>query len=163
MLEIHAAPGPPRLQSVVHEGRRLAELEVVVGGSAGAVRWPGRAWTVQGGTTPGSWHVRDGDTPVAALWRPVPLAERFHLRLDREQGAAFEVRPTGGLARRRWAVLDERGRCQLEVVQRLLARPVHDLRLRSGDVPTDLAMLVAWLLATVTGPPRVPPRPRVVH
>jgi hypothetical protein len=35
----------------------------------------------------------------------------------------------------------------LEVVQRPVMRPVHDLVPRSGDLPRELAWVVAWLLA----------------
>lgn len=149
VLEIHREAGPPRLTVVVHDGRRVCDLEVAVDGAGGAIRHAD-GWSVDVTHPPASgewWLVDDEDRPCATITRNSPVGERFHLELA---GTAFDVAPVGRWWRRRWAVCDAEERTVVEVAQRLLARPVHDLHVRSGDLPAELAFVVAWLLAERT-------------
>jgi len=146
VLEIHREAGPPRLTMVVHDGRRVCDLEVSIDGASGAIRHVD-GWVVRVSHPPasGEWWLTDAeDRPCATVTRSSPVGERFRLELGAE---AFDVAPVGRWWRRRWVVCDADGRTVVEVVQRLLTRPVHDLHLRSGDLPGELAFVVAWLLA----------------
>jgi hypothetical protein len=149
ILEIHREAGPPRLTVVVHDGRRVCDLEVAVDGSGGAIRHVD-GWGLQVNHPPasGEWWLVDGDgRPRATINRNRPVGERFHLEVG---DAGFDLAPVGRWWRRRWAVCDTEERSVVEVVQRLLTRPVHDLHVRSGDLPPELAFVVAWLLAERT-------------
>ncbi len=149
VLEVHREAGPPRLTVVVHDGRRVCDLEVAVDHTGGAIHHA-QGWTWQVDHPPASgewWMVDDDTTPRATITRHRPIGEHFHLEMgDR----AFDVTPVGRWWRRRWAVSDRDERTVLEVVQRPLTRPVHDLHVRSGDLPAELAFVVAWLLAART-------------
>ncbi len=148
-LEIHREAGPPRLTMVVHGGQRVCDLEVAVDHSGGAIRHvEGWGWRVSHPPASGEWWLVDDDgSPRAIIARNSPVGERFHLELG---DSAFDVAPVGRWWRRRWAVCDGEERTVLEVVQRPLTRPIHDLHLRSGDLPAELAFVVAWLLAART-------------
>jgi len=137
---------------VVVAGIRVAELEVCPGRRTGSVRQADRThWTIEQPPGASEWWVADGSgKPVATLERPGLFGERFAIDLDE---AAYRVLPRGGGWRRRWSIVDDRGRELLEVLQRPLARSVHDLRRRSGDVPQELPLLAAWALALATSAP----------
>lgn len=149
VLEIHREAGPPRLTMVVHDGRRVCDLEVSIDGASGAIRHvDGWALRVSHPPASGEWWVTDReDRSCATVTRNSPVGERFRLELA---DATFDIAPVGRWWRRRWVVCDTEGRTVVEVVQRLFTRPVHDLHLRSGDLPRELAFVVAWLLAART-------------
>ncbi len=151
-MEIHRAPGPPRMNVAVVGGVRVAELEVCPGRRTGSI-WQADRTTWRLEQPPGSaeWWVNDAaGGPIATLERPAVFGERFWVHLD---GCSYRIRPQSNAWRRRWSVLDEQDRELLEIVQRPLSRPVHDLRVRSGDVPRELSLLSAWLLSLVTSAP----------
>jgi hypothetical protein len=149
VLEIHREAGPPRLTVVVHDGARVCDLEVAVDRSGGEIRhMEGWAFRVDHPPASGEWWLVDDDgRPQATVSRNSPVGERFHLELG---GVPFDVASVGRWWRRRWVVYDAEERTVVEVVQRLLVRPVHDLHVRSGDLPPELAFVVAWLLAQRT-------------
>jgi len=146
-LEVHRESGPPRLTVVVRGGEHVADLEVAADHSGGAVRHAdGWRWTVEHPPGSGEWWLRDEHGHlVATAARHAPVGERFEVELD--EGGRFAVVPTGRWRTRRWTVRDAAERDVLEVVQRPVTRPIHDLVVRSGDLPPDLAWVVAWLLA----------------
>lgn len=149
VLEIHREAGPPRLTVVVHDGQRVCDLEVAVDRSGGAIRHVDR-WGLDVSPPPASgewWLVDDEGRPRATVTRNSPVGERFRLDVA---GTCFDVAPVGRWWRRRWAVCDTEERTVVEVVQRAFTRPVHDLHVRSGDLPAELAFVVAWLLAERT-------------
>lgn len=150
VLEIHGEAGPPRMTMVVHDGRRVCDLEVDDDRTGGAICHID-GWELHVIHPPASaeWWLADGDGDIrASVTRNGPVGERFHVEVA---GAAYDVAPVGRWWRRRWAVCDPEERTVIEVVQRLLTRPVHDLRVRSGDLPAELSFVVAWLLAERTG------------
>lgn len=154
-MEIHSAPGPPRTQVVLDHGRRSATLEVQPDRDRGAILCADRT-QLRIERPPGSveWWVEAPDRGLRAVVRRCQLVgERFDLHLAGPEDLDLEVVPQGSLLRRRWEVRDPAGRALVEVVQRRWCRPVHDLAVRSGDVPRDLPLLVAWTLALVTCPP----------
>lgn len=146
-IEVHREPGPPRLTVVVRDGARIADLEVSSDHAGGAVRHEnGWRWRIEHPPGSGEWWLRDDQGGlVATAARHAPVGERCEVELA--DGGCFTVVPTGRWWIRRWSVRDEDERVVLEVVQRSVTRPVHDLVLRSGDLPPELAWVVAWLLA----------------
>jgi hypothetical protein len=151
-MEIHQAPGPPRMNVIVVAGTRVAELEVCPGRHTGSVRQAdGTRWTLEQPPGASEWWVagEDGE-PIATLEHPSLFGERFTVQIA---VASYRIVPCGSAWRRRWRVVDDQDRELLDVVQRPLARSVHDLRRRSGDVPQELPMLVAWTLALATSAP----------
>lgn len=133
-------------------GRRVAELEVCPGRRTGSIRQPDHTiWVLEHPPGSAEWWVSDAaGGPVATLERPAVFGERFRVHLD---GCAYRTSPRGSAWRRRWSILDEQDRELLEIVQRPLSRPVHDLYVRSGDVPPELPLLCAWLLSLATSAP----------
>lgn len=149
VLEIHREAGPPRLTAIVHQGRRVCDLEVTIDGDGGVIRHAD-GWVLQVTHPPasGEWWLTDEDgQPRATITRNSPVGERCQVVVA---GTVFDLAPVGRWWQRRWVVCDGDGRTVLEVVQRLLARPVHDLHVRSGDLPAELAFVVAWRLAERT-------------
>lgn len=145
-LEVHREPGPPRLTVVVRDGRRLADVEVAPDHHSGTIRHEeGWTWQIEHPPGSGEWWVRDGDRSVATAARHAPVGERGVVVLA--DGSRFAVVPTGRFWTRRWSVRDAGERVLLEVTQRPVTRPVHDLRIRSGDLPRELSWVVVWLLA----------------
>jgi hypothetical protein len=149
VLEIHREAGPPRLTVVVHDGATRLRPRGGRRRSGGAIRHV-EGWALQVNHPPASgewWLVDDDGRPRATVSRNRPVGERFHLEVG---GVGFDLASVGRWWRRRWAVCDGEERPVVEVVQRLLTRPVHDLHVRSGDLPSELAFVVAWLLAERT-------------
>jgi hypothetical protein len=146
-LEVHREPGPPRQTVVVQDAKRVADLEVGAGQTGGRLRHEdGWRWRIEHPPGSGEWWIRDeADRLVATATRAAPIGERRAIELA--DGGRFVVVPTGRWWTRRWSVRDADDRVVLEVAQRPLTRPVHDLTLRSGDLPPALAWVVAWLLA----------------
>lgn len=146
-FELHREPGPPRLTVVVRDGRRVADIEVTAGRTGGRIRHEdGWEWRIE--HPPGSeeWWLRDeAERLVATAARHAPVGERCDLALA--DGDRYTIVPVGRWWTRRWSVRDAADREVLEVVQRRVTRPVHDLAPRSGDLPRELAWVVAWLLA----------------
>lgn len=152
VLEVHRETGPPRSTVVVHDGQRVCDLEVAVANDGGAIRHAD-GWGLRVTHPPASgewWLADDHGVARAIVTRNSPVGERFRIEVA---GQIFDVAPVGRWWRRRWAVLDAEERTVIEASQRLLTRPVHDLRVRSGDLPAELIWVVAWLLAerTTTG------------
>jgi hypothetical protein len=144
-------------------------LDVGLGNDSGTIELADRTRFILE-RPPGSaeWWVSDEDgDDVATVWRCTPLGERFTIRLwpagpdggshragaDRLEPTGFQIAASGRPWRRRWDVRDQQGRGVIEVIQRRCARCVHDLHIRSGDLPAPLPLLVAWLLASVSHPP----------
>jgi hypothetical protein len=146
-LEVHREPGPPRQTVVVRAGHRVADLEVAAGHTGGRLRHEdGWRWRIEHPPGSGEWWVRDElDRLVATAAQHAPIGGRWAVELS--DGGRFVVVPTGRWWTRRWSVRDPDQRVVLEVLQRPLTRPVHDLVLRSGDLPPALPWVVAWLLA----------------
>ncbi|MFO7864192.1 MAG: hypothetical protein R6U85_09350, partial [Salinivirgaceae bacterium] len=130
---------------VVRDGTRIADLEVAGDHSGGVLRHEdGWRWVVEHPPGSGEWWLRDGDGRlVATAARHAPVGERCEVELT--EVGRFVVVPTGRWWTRRWSVRDTGERVVLEVVQRPVTRPVHDVVLRSGDLPTELVWVVAWL------------------
>ena len=148
-LEVHREAGPPRLTIVVHGGQRVCELEVATDRGSGVIRHVDR-WQLSVAHPPasGEWWLLDADGAArCTVTRTTPFGERFHIQIE---GAEFHVVPMGRWWRRRWWVCDAEERTVLEVRQRLFTRPIHDLAIRSGDLPADLCWVVAWLIAERT-------------
>jgi hypothetical protein len=148
-MEIHRAPGPPRTNIVISAGQRIAVLEVDGSRDRGAVHHADRTrWTFQRPPGAGEWWIVD-DTgePLGTVARTNLVRERFTLEIA---GAHVTIVPLSKPWQRRWSVLDEGGREVIEVVQRPVSRTVHDLSLRSGDVPAELPLAVAWTVALST-------------
>ncbi|MFP4148538.1 MAG: hypothetical protein ACLFUG_06885 [Nitriliruptoraceae bacterium] len=146
VLEVHREAGPPRLTVIVRDGRHVADVEVAPDHGSGSIRHEdGWSWRIEHPPGSGEWWLADGDRPVATAARHAPVGERFALELA--GGGRFVVVPTGRWWTRRWSVHDDEERVVLEVRQRPLTRPVHDLVLRSGDLPPELPWVVAWVLA----------------
>ena len=149
VLEVHREIGPPRSTVVVHDGQRVCDLDVAVEHDGGAVRHAD-GWGLQVSHPPASgewWVVDGGGMPCATVTRNSPVGERFHIDVA---GETFDVAPVGRWWRRRWSVFDVDEHTVIEVHQRLLTRPVHDVSVRSGDLPVALVWVVAWLLAERT-------------
>ena len=147
VLEIHREPGPPRSTIVVHDGYRVCDLEVAVDGSRGTIRHlDGWRREITHPPASGEWWVADArGTERAIVSRVGMLGEQYDLTVG---GGVYRIRPRRHRwVRRRWSVRDADDREVLELVQRLFTRPVHDLTPRAGDLPEDLAWVVAWLLA----------------
>lgn len=166
-MQVDSAPGPPRTSIVLARGHRVAVLDVGLGNDTGAIDLADRTrFTLERPPGSSEWWVTDTDgREVATLRRCTLIGERFAIRLEpvcsgSPQGRADQVDPTGFEVtasgrpwRRRWEVRDEVGRGLIEVVQRRCARSVHDLYPRAGDLPAQLPLFVAWLLASVSHPP----------
>jgi hypothetical protein len=148
-MEIHRAPGPPRTNIVISGGTRLAVLEVGPDRARGAVHHADRRrWTFQRPPAATEWWISDdAGASLGTVARTTLVRERFALEIA---GTAAEVVPVSKPWRRRWSVIDGAGREIIEVVQRPYSRTVHDLWLRSGDVPPDLPLVVAWVVALAT-------------
>jgi hypothetical protein len=133
-------------------GVRVAKLEVCRGRRAGSVEHADRTrWTFEQPPGVAEWWVSNADgSPLATLRRVGLLGERF---LGRLGDADFQVVPRSSVWRRRWSIVDDQRRELLEIVQRPLSRPVHDLYGRSGDIPADLPLLAAWLVGLATSAP----------
>lgn len=148
-MEIHRAPGPPRTNIVISGGHRIAVLEVGPGRARGAVHHADRTrWNFQ--RPPGAtewWISDDAGEPLGTVARTSLVRERFTVEI---RDAAAEVVPVSKPWRRHWSVVDDTEREVIEVVQRPYSRPVHDLLLRSGDVPADLPLAIAWIVALAT-------------
>jgi len=148
-VEIHRAPGPPRTNIVISGGRRIAVLEVSGTRDRGAVHHADRTrWSLQ--RPPGAtewWIVDDAGEPLGTLARTNLVRERFTLEIA---GTNVTLVPLSKPWQRRWSVVDAADRELIEVVQRPLSRTVHDLLLRSGDVPAELPLAVAWTVALAT-------------
>jgi hypothetical protein len=146
-LEVHREPGPPRLTVVVRDGQRIAELEVAADHSGGRIRHEdGWRWHIEHPPGSGEWWVRDeAGRTIASVARHAPVGERCDVELT--DGGRFVVVPDGRWWTRSWSVRDPADRVVLEVVQRPVTRPVHDLHGRSGDLPQVLPWVIAWLLA----------------
>lgn len=148
-MEIHRAPGPPRTNIVISDGRRIAVLEVDGPRERGAVHHPDRTrWNLH--RPPGAsewWIVDDLDQPLGTLARTNLVRERFTLEIA---GTEARIVPLSSPWQRRWSVVDDADRQIIEVIQRPLSRTVHDLLLRSGDVPAELPLAVAWTVALAT-------------
>jgi hypothetical protein len=146
-LELHREAGPPRLTVVVRDGTRIADLEVSGDHSGGTLRHEdGWCWRVEHPPGSGEWWLRDDHGQlVATAARHAPVEERCEVELT--DAGCFAVVPTGRWWTRRWSVRDVDERVVLEVVQRPVTRPVHDVLLRSGDLPSELVWVVSWLLA----------------
>ena len=134
---------------MISEGHRIAVLEVGAGRERGAVHHADRRrWTFQ--RPPGAsewWIADDAGRPLGTVARINLLRERFSLEIA---GTSVEVLPLSKPWRRRWSIVDEAGREVIEVRQRPFSRTVHDLSLRSGDVPAELPLAVAWVVALAT-------------
>ncbi len=150
-MEVHSAPGPPRTHIVVGAGHRIATLEVQAHRDRGHVELADRTrWTLE--RPPGAgegWASDASGRHLATLTRHGPVREHFGVRLG---DLDLEVVPVGPLWQRRWEVRDPGQRALLEVRQRWLARPVHDVQVRSGDLPPELPLLIAWTVALAVGP-----------
>jgi hypothetical protein len=149
ILEVHREPGPPRLTVVVHNGQRVCDLEVAVGRDGGAIRHVDD-WILRVSHPPasGEWWLTDAAGALrATVSRNSPVGERFHIEVA---GESFDVAPVARWWRRRWSVCDAEERTVVEARQRLFTRPVHDVWVRSGDLPPELVWVVAWLLAERT-------------
>jgi hypothetical protein len=148
-VEIHRAPGPPRTNIVISDGRRIAVLEVDGSRDRGAVHHADRTrWSLH--RPPGAsewWIVDDLGRPLGTLARTNLVRERFTLEIA---GAEVGIVPLSSPWKRRWSVVDHADRQIIEVIQRPLSRTVHDLLLRSGDVPAELPLAVAWAVALAT-------------
>lgn len=148
-MEIHRAPGPPRTNIVISDGRRIAVLEVDGTRERGAVHRADRSrWSLQ--RPPGAsewWIADDAGVPLGTVARTNLVRERFTLEIA---GTVVQVVPLSKPWRRRWSVVDAQGHELIEVLQRPYSRTVHDLWLRSGDVPPELPLVVAWTIALVT-------------
>ena len=151
-MEVHSAPGPPRTHIVIAGGRRIAVLEVQPHRGQGHIeRADHTRWSLERPPGGGEWWVADQQGRyLATLWRHTLVAEHFALQLLELH---LEVVSVGPLWQRRWEVRDPRARTLIEVCQRRLARPVHDVTVRSGDLPRELPLLVAWTVALAAGPP----------
>jgi hypothetical protein len=149
VLEVNHALGPPRVTAVLLAGQLVCELEVGQGASEGVTRLrDGRKWSVTHPPGSGEWWVLDGEDHVTAtITRCGVLGARARISCGED---AFDVVPVGGWSRRRWEVRDRQGHVVLAVTQRVFTRPVHDLRIRVGDLPVELPWLVAWWLAART-------------
>lgn len=147
VLEVHREPGPPRLTVVVRDGQRVADLEVGADHRGGSlVHADGWCWQVAHPPGSGEWWLSNGDgAVVATATRHAPVGERFEVELA--DGTRYLVTPVGRWWTRRWRVRDEGDRAVLEVNQRRVTRPVHDVVQRAGDLPGELVWVVAWLLA----------------
>lgn len=156
-MEVHTAPGPPRTSIVLAGGRRLAVLEVGSHRETGTiVLTDGSRYELE--RPPGTaewWFHGPGLRATGTLLRSRPLTEHFRIYLD---GLDLEVTRVDRGWRRRWDVVDGEHRTLVQVVQRRLARPVHDVQVRSGDLPPALPWVVAWTVALVAAPPVVPTR-----
>ncbi len=132
---------------VVHDGRRVCDLEVATDHTGGTIRHLD-GWTRRVLQPPasGQWWVLDAaGTERGVVTRTASLGERFDLEVA---GDRHRIEPVGRRWwRRRWSVRDADDREVLTATQRLLTRPVHDLEPRAGDLPGDLVWVVAWLLA----------------
>ena len=151
-MEVHSAPGPPRTHVVMARGLRVATLEVQAHRDRGHIDLARRTrWTLERPPGGGEWWASDEHgRHLATLARHAPVAERFALRLG---DLDLDVVPVGPLWQRRWDVRDQQGRALVEVRQRRLARPVHDVLVRSGDLPPGLSLLVAWTVGLAVAPP----------
>ncbi len=132
---------------VVHDGRRVCDLEVAADHASGTIRHlDGWARQVNHPPASGEWWVADEDGGErATITRDGPLGERYDIEVA---GARHRIEPVGRRWwRRRWSVRDAADREVLTATQRLATRPVHDLEPRAGDLPEDLVWVVAWLLA----------------
>ena len=156
-MEVHSAPGPPRTSIVMARARRIAVLDVGPGRDTGSITLPDRSrFRIERPPGGGEWWITGPDgREVAVLGRRTLVRERFAVRLDPGGPARLdlEVAPVGSPWRRRWDVLDEAGRVLVEVVQRRWARSVHDVHVRTGDLPEPLPLVVAWTLALAVTPP----------
>lgn len=148
-MEVHRAPGPPRTNIVMAASRRLAVLEVGPGRDSGVVTHAGgERWSLQRPPAASEWWMaRDGGQALGAVARTSPLREHFELDIV---GLHATIVPVSRLWRRHWSVVDSSGRELVEVRQRPFSRTVHDVMVRSGDVPSELPMTVAWVVALVT-------------
>jgi hypothetical protein len=148
-VEIHRAPGPPRTNIVISGGRRIAVLEVDGTRERGAVHHADRTrWSLQRPPGASEWWIADDlDQPLGTLARTNLVRERFTLEIA---GAEVRIVPVSSPWQRRWSVVDGGDRQIIEVIQRPLSRTVHDLLLRSGDVPAELPLAVAWTVALAT-------------
>lgn len=156
-VEIHRAPGPPRTTIVLVGGTRIAVLEVGPGRDSGAVHHANRRqWTVQRPPGATEWWVADDDgAPLATVGRRTLVRERFTIGLGEQ---TLELVPIGTPWRRHWSVVDQADREVMELLQRPLSRTVHDLMARSGDLPPESPLLVAWVLAMATSDRLAEPR-----
>jgi hypothetical protein len=156
-VEIHGAPGPPRTSIVLVGAQRIAVLEVGPGRESGAVHLANRTrWQVR--RLPGAsewWLSDDAGDVFGTIVRTTLLRERFTLELGSDR---LDVLPTSKPWRRHWSVLDAEGREIMELLQRPLSRTVHDLFTRSGDLPRELPLMVAWVAALATSDPLVQTR-----
>jgi hypothetical protein len=148
-VEIHRAPGPPRTSIVISEGHRIAVLEVDGSREYGAVHHADRTrWTFQRPPGASEWWVGDdAGIPLGTIARTTLVREHFTVDIA---GTTVQVVPLSKPWRRRWSVIDAAEHEVIEVVQRPFSRTVHDLMLRSGDVPAELPLAVAWTVALAT-------------
>ncbi|MEX2549254.1 MAG: hypothetical protein WD638_03425 [Nitriliruptoraceae bacterium] len=149
VFEVHRGPGPPRLTAVLLAGRLVCELEVGGGGTQGSARLRGgREWSLTHPPGSGEWWVLDPDAHViGTITRRHALGDAARIACGEE---VFDLVPVGGWWRRRWEVRDQERHVVVTVTQRVLTRPIHDLRLRVGDLPAALPWVVAWWLAART-------------